>query len=185
MRGAERVSTRAFHCLQVLLLAISAHVFNGLELKALLPRQRSGNWSENSSVALPVGCEQDWLLIAAGWFSTCEHWREILQWASRLLANTILYRYKFNQRSKISAGIWRIPVGSPKEKQRHWLSGGRTVIRTLNRTFVSWFAWSACYLNEIRTLSPVFKKWDFSWGCPEREKGQLTVAKSLSRRFSD
>jgi len=141
----------------MLLLAISAHVFNGLELKALLPRQRSGNWSENSSVALPVGCEQNWLLIAAGWFSTCEHWREILQWASRLLANTILYRYKFNQRSKIWAGIWRIPVGSPKEKQRHWLSGGRAVIRTLNRTFVSWFAWSACYLNEIRTLTPVFK----------------------------
>ena len=39
--GAEGVSTRVFHCFRVLLLAISAHGFNGLRSKALLSRQRS------------------------------------------------------------------------------------------------------------------------------------------------
>jgi hypothetical protein len=39
--GAGGVSTRVFHCFSVLLLAISAHGFNGLRSKALLSRQRS------------------------------------------------------------------------------------------------------------------------------------------------
>jgi len=38
--GAEGVSTRVFHCFRVLLLAISAHGFNGLRSEALLSRQR-------------------------------------------------------------------------------------------------------------------------------------------------